>query len=414
MYKDPFLWEEIRRKYYIEKTFKRAILRETGIHWETLKRILKNSFPIPYKRKAKGKTRPSMDDVVESAAKVILQYLPNVGKNSPLLEPLSLRLQQYGYCPNETIERNAPESVDYNWMRKLIQGIEKFPNAPDLLKNSKDRLSIFLNKASDGTLKDRNRAVAVLAHFRGIFCSRIAEFLCVSKMTVNRYLGKYENGGAEKLFDYSKLRSKIAQDAKTREMFFSILHSPPSTYNINRTTWKMADLRKVLEDPNMPLCKDVIQEIIRSEGYRWLKAKVVLTSNDPLFREKISRIKTSLSTLGANDRFFSIDEFGPFSIKMKPGRRLAAPNEAPTVPQFQKSKGFLIITAGLELSQNQITHFYSKKKDTEEMIRLLDLLLIKYKGCENIYLSWDAASWHISKKLQQKVDDANRVEFRLQ
>jgi hypothetical protein len=227
-------------------------------------------------------------------------------------------------------------------------------------------------------------------------------------------LGKYEKKGAEKLFDYSKPRPKKSQDAKTREVFFSILHSPPSTYNINRTTWKIADLRKVLADHNMPLWKDAIREIIRSEGYRWLKAKVVLTSNDPLFREKISRIKTILSALGDNDRFFSIDEFGPFSIKMKPGRRLVAPNEMPTVPQFQKSKGFLIITAALELSQNQITHFYSKKKDTDEMLKLLELLLIKYKGCKNIYLSWDGASWHISKKFQQRVDEVNRVEFRQQ
>jgi hypothetical protein len=32
------------------------------------------------------------------------------------------------------------------------------------------------------------------------------------------------------------------------------------------------------------------------------------------------------------------------------------------VPQFQRSKGALIMTAALELSKNQVTHFYSKKK----------------------------------------------------
>lgn len=37
--------------------------------------------------------------------------------------------------------------------------------------------------------------------------------------------------------------------------------------------------------------------------------------------------------------------------------------------QWQRSKGKLICTAVLELSTNQITHFYSKKKNTEEMIK---------------------------------------------
>ena len=76
------------------------------------------------------------------------------------------------------------------------------------------------------------------------------------------------------------------------------------------------------------------------------------------------------------DCFFSIDEFGPFAIKMHGGRKLTAPNQSFYVLQHQKSKGSLIITAALELSTNQITHFYSKTKNTVEMIKLLDLLLI--------------------------------------
>jgi hypothetical protein len=43
------------------------------------------------------------------------------------------------------------------------------------------------------------------------------------------------------------------------------------------------------------------------------------------------------------------------------------------VPQQQKSKGSLIITAALELSRNQVTHFYSDKKNTQEMIKMTDL-----------------------------------------
>ena len=84
---------------------------------------------------------------------------------------------------------------------------------------------------------------------------------------------------------------------------------------------------------------------------------------------------------------------------------MVAPGEYPSVPQFQISKGWLIITAALELSKNQVTHFYSKKKNTVEMIKLLEFLLKKYSGCRKLYLSWDAASWHSSNRLVEWISD---------
>jgi hypothetical protein len=137
-----------------------------------------------------------------------------------------------------------------------------------------------------------------------------------------------------------------------------------------------------------------------------------LTSNDPLYREKLEKIQSILSTLGANERFFSIDEYGPFAVKIQGGRSLVPPGKVRVVPQRQKSKGSVIVTGALELSTNQVTHFYSEKKDTAEMIRLLDVLLVEYEGVEKIYFSWDAASWHASKALSRRVEEVNSPEYR--
>jgi hypothetical protein len=151
----------------------------------------------------------------------------------------------------------------------------------------------------------------------------------------------------------------------------------------------------------------VIRKITTAAGYRWRKARVVLTSTDPSYREKVGHIQAILSGLGPAEAFFSIDEFGPFAVKMKPGRALTAPGEQRIVPQWQKSRGCLIMTAALELSSNQLTHFYSLRKNTAEMIRMLELLVEQYSDREKLYLSWDAASWHISKRFQQRVDEHN-------
>jgi len=176
----------------------------------------------------------------------------------------------------------------------------------------------------------------------------------------------------------------------------------------------MQDLYQTMAQEDLSLSIKGIRKIIKNEGYRFIKAKKVLTSTDPRYLEKLKEITNILTNLKNNEKFFSIDEFGPFAIKMQGGRSWVPQGENRIVPQWQKSKGSLILTAALELSTNQVVHFYSTKKNTDEMIKLLEILLEKYKDEDRIFLSWDAASWHISKKLQKKVDDKNSVEFRLQ
>jgi hypothetical protein len=151
----------------------------------------------------------------------------------------------------------------------------------------------------------------------------------------------------------------------------------------------------------------VIRKITKAAGYRWHKARVVLTSSDPDYTEKLDRVRSILSGLRPDEAFFSIDEFGPFAVKTQPGRALSAPGEQRVVPQWQRSRGCLIMTAALELSGNPVTHFYSPKKNTAEMIRMMEILVERYRDRRKLYLSWDAASWHISRRLHRRVEEHN-------
>jgi len=45
------------------------------------------------------------------------------------------------------------------------------------------------------------------------------------------------------------------------------------------------------------------------------------------------------------------------------------------------------------------------------MIVLLEILLRKYKDDKRIFFSWDAASWHASRKLYEKVQEVNTPEY---
>jgi len=167
-----------------------------------------------------------------------------------------------------------------------------------------------------------------------------------------------------------------------------------------------------MADCNMPVSSHALKKIIDNSGHKYRKARTTLTSNDPEYREKVQEIKNILSNLKVNEKFFSIDEYGPFAIKMQGGKSLVPAGTTKRVPQWQKSKGSIIVTASLELSTNQITHFYSENKNTTEMIKLLNLLIEKYSDQECIFFSWDAASWHASRELQKRVDEINSLKCR--
>lgn len=300
-------------------------------------------------------------------------------------------------------KREQIRQAAFEWMRAVLQK----QISPDVLCREVGDVSDFavlLDHLYDGRLSDRNRSMAIFAGRRGLSSGAVCGFLGIDKKTYRRYVQTFENGGHAALFARQTKSNRKFDDDAVKQAVFGLLHEPPSNYGINRTTWIMPDLSRLLQEKGQPACPEVIRKITKGAGYRWRKARVALTSSDPAYREKLESIRSILTELGPDQAFFSIDEYGPFAVKMKPGRMLVPPGTYPVVPQWQKSKGCLIMTAALELSGNQVTHFYSTAKNTAEMLRMMDQLLEQYRDRSRIYLSWDAASWHISKELRQRIE----------
>ena len=308
------------------------------------------------------------------------------------------------------------ESVDENklWMRKLLQGKIKYIRLEEELSSKIpiDHIKRLYNCILTEPLMYRNRAITILCYFRGISRNLISEYLLIPRPTIIRHLNQYGSGEIERLLRKKRRANKKYQDPEYIRTFFKILHAPPSAYGFNRTNWRQNDIKKVMAQKGFKICKGHIARIIKDAGYRYRKAKTVLTSNDPEYKEKVKVITDILSNLGLKEKFFSVDEYGPFAIKLQGGKSLVSPDQIKIVPQWQKSKGSIIITAALELSSNQVTHFYSENKNSEEMIKLLEILIQKYDQEDCIYFSWDAASWHASKKFKSKVQEINSKKYK--
>lgn len=369
MYTNPVFLKRVRHRVLVEGASLRSTALTYRISRHTLRSILSDTKPRKY-------VRASRKSSIDASA-------------TPRKSPAKIH--------GRTVAAVQRRRDAFEWMHRVLQ--KDVPAVLGIRTDDRPDLERILRQLYRG-LSARNRAMAVLAQLHGIKREISAEFLGINRKTIRKYLSIYEQGGTELLFRKQRRRCAKAGDEQLKRCLFSLLHEPPSNYGINRTSWKLHDLCQILGTKGFAISGGTIHKIVHAAGYRWRQARVVLTSNDPEYSEKLHNIQSILSSLRDDEAFFSIDEFGPFAIKMKPGRSLVGPGEQPVVPQWQKSRGCLIVTASLELAGNQVTHFYSTKKNTAEMIRMMEVLVDQYRDKRRIYLSWDAASWHISKKLK--------------
>lgn len=248
-----------------------------------------------------------------------------------------------------------------DWLMQTMKDPQAVPWTEKMRLRPQDTTEL-LSKVANGPQWKRKKTLILLGKMLGISISTLCLTFNTSRATVGSDWKKFNDMGIEGIIRRQPGPAPKAENETIKAAVFLMIHSPPSEHNINRTSWKFGDICGCLSQQGIHVSKNLVSKIIRKAGYKWRKAKTVLTSNDPKYREKLDRIKSILSTLGEKDRFCSIDEFGPFAVKMKGGKRLVGPNEYPQVPQFQKSKGWLIVTAALELSQTKLRTSIQKRK----------------------------------------------------
>lgn len=303
-------------------------------------------------------------------------------------------------------DQSASIRLTFDFLRAAHQGITQIANLPEQAQQHAS-IHTILKFCRLGPLGKRNRALLALSVICGLPISHLALYPVSTMASLYRWKQIFLTSGFDALVK-SPLRLKLRfKDENISAAIFKTLHEPPTLHGFSRTNWLQVDLKRALDAKGVRVSAWTIRRAVRAAKYQWRKAKVVLTSNDPNYRSKVDQIKKILGSLREDESFFSIDEYGPFTIRLVPGKKLCAPGEVPSVPQWQRGRGTLIITGALELRTNQITHFYSDHKNTSEMIRMVDLLRRQHRSMKKLYISWDAAGWHISKALGKHVEFLN-------
>jgi transposase len=229
--------------------------------------------------------------------------------------------------------------------------------------------AIVLKKWRSSSNKRKwERAVALEGLHKGKTMRSICQKLERSPKTIKGWRKIFISQGLSGLAMPSKKarnKERLAIIAKKKERLVKIIHESPSLHGVNRTTWTLETLAASYRSfYGEAISRSMVSQYFTELGYKFKKARRALTSPDPEYRTKLKQITAILSRLGDREKFFSIDEFGPCAVKRRGGRALVPGDQIRTIPQRQRSKGSLICTAALELSTNQVTHFYSKRKNT--------------------------------------------------
>jgi transposase len=229
---------------------------------------------------------------------------------------------------------------------------------------------------------------------------------------IRQWIKAFKCSGIKALNSVRKPRVMAAERRATldqkRKRILEIVHGRPHSYGINRSSWNLPSLALAYRNNhNEAISKSTVSRLLKESDYTIKKARKVLSSPDPEYREKVDLVLHTLQNLEPLELFFFVDELGPMQVKKYGGRTFVPKNEPYTFPELQKSRGVIHLAGALNAVTNQVTWVYGSSKDTAAMVDLIELLFNQHTHSTKIYITWDSASWHRSNVLVSWLDAFN-------
>ena len=272
MYRDRVLWAKVRHRILVDGVPIHQMARVIGMSRKTIRKMLANHLPKPY-----GPRAPKCPQ----RTAIYSQQSSVVRKRSGPLEA---------------------KEVAFEWMRAVLQreiGISALRHDVGDLPE----LQELTRRLYEGRLSERNRSLVILANRHGVRSSLACRFLAINRKTARKYIRKFAHAGASGLFAPQTKSNRKFDDEAIKSAVFKLLHEPPSNYGINRTTWTMSHLSRILRETSRPVSAGVIRKITKTAGYRWRKARIVACT-----RFRRHRVRCFYGTRGGSWRDVGLRE----------------------------------------------------------------------------------------------------------
>lgn len=254
------------------------------------------------------------------------------------------------------------------------------------------------------------KATALLMANDGQMLHEVTRATHSPKGTVYRWLRNFNARRLDSIKVQPHSPSREAKKLERQTRVIDIIHKMPALYGINRTNWTYATIAEAYgQEYGNYISRGMIQGIVKNSGYSWHRARRVLTSPDPDYKAKVEKILDTLQGLKEGERFFFVDEVGPYQVKKYGGRVLTPKDQVETLPLFQKSRGKIQFVAALEAVSNQLTWIFTPDKSAPAVIALIQKLTLDYSNCPAMFLTWDAITVHSSKAVMEWIAAHNEA-----
>lgn len=408
---EQLLKKKASQKWVIPFSERTRICRGSILRWKRLYENSNGQLDSLYPRdRSDRKKNRSMDER-------LCQLIINLRKEMPYLTVPDF-IKELKQREEVTEESTLNQSTVYRFLHhQNLMKLQVVKSGKLILKNKcpvrfirRDERMILEEWRKSKNRKKWEKAVAILENWN----MDIEELsLKIEKPTgeIRKWIKAFNANGLKDLkierkkIDKRKIKKKI--ELKTKRIV-EILHQKPTSFGVNRSVWSLKTLSDVYEKKyNEKISGSTVRHYLKIFGYSIRKARKVLTSPDPDYKEKVDLLLCILRSLKTDEDLFFIDELGPLRVIKYGGKCYIKKGEVLTIPQTQISKGSITLNGALSVIKNQVTWNYGKSKDTSAMIDLIEILFNQYHDKSIIYITWDAASWHNSNALIEWADAFN-------
>src|ERR1022692_3823518 len=132
---------------------------------------------------------------------------------------------------------NSEGSEPQEWFLRVVQQAETLSQIRETLGDHSG-LDLMVEKAENGCLKDRTRALVVLAKLRRIPHRVIARLLHISRTTIDKCFRRYRQHGADSLFSCKASSRRVEASDQIPQTVQLLLLSTPRAFGIDQPTWR--------------------------------------------------------------------------------------------------------------------------------------------------------------------------------
>jgi transposase len=393
----------------------RAIASLLSVARASVRRVVQGATDEPPKLHRRSVVDPYRDAVVQ----LLLDLDGNISKAHLALSERGVEIPYStltAFCRrNRLVDLNAHPvlsgSAAQRWLSELSHNPGELARLRGRLGGHVEEL---LSHLKHGRARHRKKAATILARTRGIPNVITAKALRSSPATSRYYFRLYEEQGVRELLAWNTTRtpSSAAEDRIKTNRILELLHNKPTRYGINRTSWTQPALFSAYSRSfNATISRTALTRLLRKAGYRWSKARRVLTSPDPSYHEKVELLLATLHSLASDEMFFFLDEWGPVQVRKRGGRAYRHRAIAEDIPRRQTPRGTVSLVSALSATTNRVTWHFVDTKDSAAMFDLLEILFNQHHGVRRLYVTWDAVAWHNSAALLDALDQFNVVSL---